>query len=82
MGDDTSRGLYAKYNVERTDGKSAPGQKHSECRTFVLDIEHDEFAQLTIMFYAGLCQTKYPELAKDLIRIARMILKIKWEEEG
>jgi hypothetical protein len=44
MGDPT-RGLYDKFNVSRTDGKSAPGEKHAGCRHFVLDLTHDPHAR-------------------------------------
>ena len=40
MGDPT-RGLYDKFYVKRTDGKSEPGQKHENCKYFVLDLTHD-----------------------------------------
>lgn len=81
MGDDPNRGLYAKFKVERMDGTSAPGQKHENCQAFVIDIQHDEFAPWVLMYYAGICEMKYPVLALDLKAKAKAILKIKWAEE-
>lgn len=59
-------GLFNKFNVERTDGKSAPGQKHEECEYFVLDIDHDPHALPALKAYADSCEADYPVLAKDL----------------
>jgi hypothetical protein len=61
-----SRGVYAKYRVERTDGRSAPGHKHANCSYFVLDLDHDEFAVAAVATYAKACAKKFPALAKDL----------------
>ena len=63
---DTSRGLYGKFFVERTDGKSAPGQKHHDCDYFVLDITHDPYAKAALLAYADSCEAQYPLLAADL----------------
>ena len=38
------RGLYEKFAVERTDGKSKIGEKHEGCEYFVLDLTHDPHA--------------------------------------
>lgn len=43
MGDRT-RGLYGKFFVERTDGKSELGEKHHGCEYYVLDLDHDKYA--------------------------------------
>lgn len=59
-------GLYNKFNVTRTDGKSAPGEKHHNCRYFVLDIDHDKYAPAALVAYANACAMEYPELASDL----------------
>ena len=64
--DDTERGLYEKYKVERLDD---PDKKHARCRFFVLDLEHDEFSMEALRAYAEACRAKYPELAADLKRI-------------
>ena len=48
---DTTQGLYRKFKVERTDGQSAPGEKHSGCDYFVLDVDHDEHARAAIKGY-------------------------------
>jgi len=66
MPDDRDRGLYEKYTVKRTDGRSEPGQKHEHCRYFVLDLTHDEFARAAIEAYIEACKAKYPDLAADL----------------
>lgn len=41
---DKERGLYNKFVVLRTDGRSDPGEKHYRCDYFVLDITHDPHA--------------------------------------
>jgi hypothetical protein len=64
---DVTRGLYHKFNIERTDGKSAPGEKHHGCDYFVLDLSHDEFAYAALQAYVSACKRKYPLLAEDLI---------------
>ncbi|MGE5523418.1 MAG: hypothetical protein ACM3SS_06875, partial [Rhodospirillaceae bacterium] len=63
---DKSRGLYHKFNVERTDGSSAPGGKHHGCDYFVLDMTHDAFAKAALTAYADACEKEYPLLADDL----------------
>lgn len=65
-------GLYRKFRVERTDGKSAPGKKHDGCEYFVLDLTHDPHAIAAINAYAQSCERDYPQLAGDLRR--------KWAE--
>lgn len=63
---DTTRGLFQKFYVERTDGTSAAGRKHDGCDYFVLDLTHDPFALPALAAYAKACRSKYPALAKDL----------------
>lgn len=63
------RGIYDKYNVERTDGSSKPGGKHDGCAYFVLDLEHDEFAIAALKAYAKACRREYPALADDITTI-------------
>ena len=70
-GDDKERGLYRKFDVKRTDGKSAPGQKHERCRYFVLDLDHDEFAYQSMATYRDQCKAKFPALAEDIGRYLR-----------
>lgn len=65
MGDKT-QGLYKKFHVERTDGTSAPGEKHEDCDYFVLDLIHDPFAAAAIAAYADACASEFPLLAADL----------------
>lgn len=70
---DVTRGLYHKFNIERTDGKSRPGEKHDGCDYFVLDLDHDEFAYVALQAYANACKKKYPLLYEDLItKLTRM----------
>lgn len=66
-------GLYNKFRIERTDGKSAPGEKHSGCDYFVLDITHDEHAKAALLAYADSCAADYPALAADLRDKARYV---------
>lgn len=65
MGDRT-RGLYDKFWVQRTDGKSERGKKHFRCEYFVLDLDHDKYAIPALRAYAEHCQAEYPQLAADL----------------
>jgi hypothetical protein len=73
--DKTKMGLYGKFRVERTDGKSAPGEKHEGCRYFVLDLDHDPFALPALRAYERACAARYPALSQDLtLEIARMAM--------
>lgn len=67
MGDKT-RGVYNKFKVERTDGKSAVGEKHFGCDYWVLDLTHDDFALPALEAYAAACERTYPLLYADLMR--------------
>lgn len=60
------RPLYNKFQVRRTDGRDAPGEKHDDCTYFVLDLDHDEFAEPAIRAYAEACKETHPQLAKSL----------------
>jgi hypothetical protein len=64
--DKTKMGLFGKFHIVRTDGKSAPGQKHHGCDYFVLDLTHDPFAVPALRAYADACRQAYPLLARDL----------------
>lgn len=59
-------GIYNKFYVERTDGKSRLGEKHHECEYFVLDLTHDKFAKAALKAYADECENEYPLLAEDI----------------
>lgn len=72
---DRNRGLYGKFYVERTDGKSAPGEKHHGCEYFLLDLNHDKYAIPALRAYAEHCQAEYPLLAGDLFAKADEIAK-------
>lgn len=69
MGDRT-RGVYHKFNVTRTDGKSEPGQKHDGCFYFVLDCDHDPHARAALQAYAESCKDEYPALSSEVSLIA------------
>lgn len=64
--DDTTRGLYSKYYVQRTDGSSLPGGRHENCFFFVLDPTHDPFAMPALRAYIEACKATHPKLALDL----------------
>ncbi len=63
---DPMRGLYLKFRVERTDGKSARGKKHFGCRYFALDLDCDPHAIPALAAYAESCRADLPLLAADL----------------
>ena len=65
--DKRTTGLYSKFLVTRTDGKSEPGQKHEGCEYFVLDLDHDPHAYAALRAYRSSCRREYPKLAEDLL---------------
>jgi hypothetical protein len=74
---DTTRGLYQKFTVVRTDGSSAPGGKHEGCEYFVLDLTHDKHALPALRAYIQSCRAEYPLLAEDLGRkLPHMVARI------
>ena len=60
---DSQRGLYRKYRVERLDDVAG---KHKDCFYFVLDTTHDPYAIVALKAYAVACRGEYPELGKDI----------------
>ena len=75
---DADRGVYDKFKtIERTDGRSAPGEKHEGCAYFVLDLNHDPHAVAALRAYAGSCRKDYPGLAADLDAVAKSLSS--WE---
>ncbi len=78
---DATRGLYEKFEVKRTDGRSAPGEKHDGCEYFVLDLDHDPHALPALEAYANSCREQYPGLAYDL-RLKRLEKQGVPEERG
>ncbi len=68
--DSMPKGLYEKFRVERTDGRSEPGEKHEGCEYFVLDLDHDPHAIPALKAYeASLREDKdhdWMQLAHDL----------------
>lgn len=61
---DRERGLYAKYRVERIDGKPVG-------EVFVLEPERDPFAAGALEGYAMECDTTHQPLADDLMAMAQ-----------
>lgn len=59
------RGLYHKYDVKRTQDT---GDKHKDCKYFVLDLSHDPFAVPAIRAYAEACRKTHPVLSRELMR--------------
>lgn len=57
-------GLYVKFRVERLDPMAQA--RHSACRHFVLDLDHDPHALPAIAAYARSCEADHPALAVDL----------------
>lgn len=66
---DNTRGVYEKFRVERTDGRSAPGEKHDGCAYFVLDLDHDPYAIPALRAYAEACAATHPGLSADVRKI-------------
>lgn len=64
------KGLYQKFIVRRTDKRDRKGQKHHNCRYFVLDLDHDPYAKVAVKSYALACAHEYPNLAEDLLNWA------------
>ncbi len=59
---DEENGVYRKFTVQRTDGSL----KHQDCCYFVLDLNHDQFAQPALAAYAKACRDTHPKLADDI----------------
>jgi len=70
VSDASTRGLYGKFIVKRSDGTDAPGEKHDGCTYFVLDLEHDKHAASALRAYARSCAKSHPQLARDLVAVA------------
>ncbi|NDV21003.1 hypothetical protein GO013_16450 [Pseudodesulfovibrio sp. JC047] len=79
---DNEKGLYEKFKVERTDGKSAPGKKHENCDYFVIDMTHDKYAGTALKAYARACRKEYPTLADDLEKFACTVCPYRKQNEG
>lgn len=62
-------GLYHKFKVTRTNGSSAPGERHENCEYFVLDCTHDPHAKEALRAYAASCTKDYPQLAIDIYEL-------------
>jgi hypothetical protein len=69
---DKSRGIYQKFIVTRTDGKSESGEKHDGCFYFVLDVDHDKHAIPALKSYmVAALADGYVELAFDVGKIVK-----------
>ena len=81
---DASRGLYGKFYVKRSDGRSAPGEKHYRCEYFVLDLTHDPHAIPALKAYEASLREDdgngWTQLAHDL-RMTWFRLERPEEEE-
>lgn len=64
MADNKTRGLYAKFRVERLD--PAAQERHRHCAVFVLEPEHDPYARPALAAYAEAVRATHPALAADL----------------
>jgi hypothetical protein len=64
--DQHQRGLYGKFNVSRTDGKDAPGERHYGDQYLVLNLTTDKHSIPAILSYIESCESEYPALAADL----------------
>jgi len=73
--DKSNIGIYPKFHVIRTDGQSAPGQKHEHSEYFVLNLSTDKHAIPAISAYAKSCENDFPLLATDLRTIVRNSLQ-------
>jgi hypothetical protein len=76
--------MTPEFRVERTDGSSAPGEKHDGCEYFILDVTHDPHALPALEAYAASCERDYPLLARDLrlMRDAKAIAAIRGVFDG
>lgn len=70
-------GLHSKYTVTRSDGRSAPGQKHERCQYFVLDLNHDPFAIAALQAYMEACKPTMPELAADIKHLVNEVIPVE-----
>ena len=50
--DDRELGIYDKFKVTRTDGRSAEGERHEHCPYFVLDLSHDKHCLDALVAYS------------------------------
>lgn len=67
---DKDEGIHHKFNVERTDGSSAPGGKHENCFHWVLDTVHDPFSAPAIQGWAEAAGKEgYYTLAGELFKL-------------
>lgn len=60
------RPMYGKYEVRRADRRDEPGEKHADCKLFVLDLTHDVHARAALQHYGRLVATDRPALKTDI----------------
>lgn len=78
-----AKGLFAKFEVRRTDGSDEVGGKHHGCDYFVLDLTHDPHAHAAILAYADSCESDgYVVLARDLRYKAKQLRERDTKEEA
>lgn len=63
--------LYEKFVIRRCDGRDRVGEKHRNCRYFVLDLDHDPFAASALLAYGEACMMEFPALGASVLREAR-----------
>ena len=68
-----NQGIMRRYRVYRLDGSSRKGEKHHNCKYFVLDLDHDRHAIPALLAYADSCEKEFPALAFDLRLAARLL---------
>lgn len=66
MNTKSNQGMIHKFRVTRVDGSSAYGQKHHNCRYFVLDLTHDQHAPAAMRAYSASCRATHPQLSADI----------------
>lgn len=65
---DREKGWYPKWDTRRI---VDPAGKHTDCLTYVLDLNHDKFSIPALEAYARACDEEYPHLAADIrMRVA------------
>lgn len=61
------KGLYRKFEVNRIDGRDAPGKDRVDAEYFVLDLTYDKYAMGALLVYAFSIAESRPVLAADLL---------------
>lgn len=70
---DEDRRFYQKYNVQRLNRLNDRTGRYDGCEFFVLDLDHDRYAKIALLAYAGACEEEFPLLSRNLLeRCKRM----------